>query len=79
MITRRNTRRHIFENSDLKLIILRDFQASTHENIKIQVLFKDIWLDSSTFQDKKSVQGLFKTGLHFQGLFKTVRTLVLGK
>ena len=42
---------------------------------KIQGLFKAFECFSSTFQGKFNVQGLFKTFLYIQVLFKPVRTL----
>ena len=45
-------------------------------NGKIQVLFKALSVFSSTFQGKFDFQGLFKTVLYFQVLFKPVRTLI---
>ena len=44
-------------------------------NGKIQGLFKAFECFSSTFQGKLSFQGLFKTVLYIQVLFKPVRTL----
>ena len=44
-------------------------------NGKIQGLFKAFECFSSTFQDKFSFQGLFKTVLYIQVLFKPVGTL----
>ena len=41
----------------------------------IQGLFKAFECFSSTFQDKFNFQGLFKTVLYIQVLFKPVRTL----
>ena len=45
------------------------------EKAKIQVLFNVYVQFSSTFQDKFDFQGLFKTALHFQVLFKPVQAL----
>ena len=45
------------------------------ENGKNQGLFKDFECFSSTFQGKFNFQGLFKTVLYIQVLFKSVRTL----
>ena len=42
---------------------------------KIQGLFKAFGCFSSTFQGKINFQGLFKTALYIQVLFKSVRTL----
>ena len=44
-------------------------------NSKIQGLFKAFECFSSTFQGKFNFQGLFKTVLYIQVLFKPVRTL----
>ena len=44
---------------------------------EIQVLFKVLGWFSSTFQGKFHFQGLVRTGLHFQVLFKPVWTLIL--
>ena len=44
-------------------------------NGKIQGLFKAFECFSSTFQGKSNFQGLFKTVLYIQVLFKPVRTL----
>ena len=44
-------------------------------NGKIQGLFKALSVFSSTFHDKFNFQGLFKTVLYIQVLFKPVRTL----
>ena len=44
-------------------------------NGKIQELFKALEYFSSTFQDKFNFQGLFKTVLYIQVLFKPVQTL----
>ena len=44
-------------------------------NGKIQGLFKAFECFSNTFQDKFNIQGLFKTVLYIQVLFKPVRTL----
>ena len=44
-------------------------------NGKIQGLFKAFECSSSTFQGKFYFQGLFKTELHIQVLFKAVKTL----
>ena len=44
-------------------------------NGKIQGLFKALECFSSTFQGKFNFQGLFKTVLYIQVLFKHVRTL----
>ena len=46
-------------------------------NGKIQGLFKAFECFSSTFQDKFNFQGLFKTVLYIQVLFKPVRTLIM--
>ena len=46
-------------------------------NGKIQGFFKAFDCFSSTFQGKLIFQGLFKTGLYIQVLFKPVRTLYL--
>ena len=43
--------------------------------VKNQGLFKAFECISSTFQGKFNFQGLFKTVLYIQVLFKTVRTL----
>ena len=48
---------------------------SPAENSRIQVLFKAFEWFSSTFQGKFIFQGLFKTNLYIQVLFKPVRTL----
>ena len=45
-------------------------------NGKIQGLFKAFECFSSTFQGKFNFQGLFKTVLYIQVLFKPVRTLL---
>ena len=45
-------------------------------NGKIQELLKDIECFSSTFQGKFYFQGLFKTVLYIQVLFKPVPTLI---
>ena len=45
------------------------------KNGKIQELFKAFECFSSTFQGKFNFQGLFKTVLYIQVLFKSVRTL----
>ena len=42
---------------------------------KIQGLFKAFECFSSTFQGKFNFQGLFKTALYIQVLFKPMRTL----
>ena len=47
----------------------------THVNGKIQGLFKAFECFPSTFQGKFNFQGLFKTVLYIQVLFKPVRTL----
>ena len=44
-------------------------------NGKVQGLFKAFVCYSSTFQGKLNFQGLFKTVLYIQVLFKPVRTL----
>ena len=44
-------------------------------NGKIEGLFKALESFSSTFQGKINFQGLFKTVLYIQVLFKAVRTL----
>ena len=49
---------------------------NTPVNGKIQGLFKAFDCFSSTFQGKFNFQGLFKTVLHIQVLFKPVRTLL---
>ena len=46
-----------------------------HVNGKIQGLFKAFECFSSTFQGKFNFQGLFKTVLYIQVLFKSVLTL----
>ena len=46
------------------------------ENVKFKVLFKVYGQFSRAFQDKFCFQGLFKAALHFQVLFKPVRTLI---
>ena len=48
---------------------------NTPVNGKIQGLFKAFECFSSTFQGKFNFQGLFKTVLYIQVLFKPVRTL----
>ena len=48
----------------------------TPVNGKIQGLFKAFECFSSTFQGKFNFQGLFKTVLNIQVLFKPVRTLI---
>ena len=45
-------------------------------NGKIQGLFKTFECFSSTFQVKFNFQGLFKTVLHIQVLFKPAQTLL---
>ena len=44
-------------------------------NGKIQGLFKSFQCFSSTFQGKFNFQGLLKTVLYIQGLFKLMQTL----
>ena len=44
-------------------------------NGKIQEVFKAFECFSSTFQGKFNFQGIFKTALYIQVLFKSVRTL----
>ena len=46
-------------------------------NGKIQGLFKAFECFSSTFQGKFNFQGLFKTVLYIQVLFKPVRTMFM--
>ena len=46
-------------------------------NGKIQGLFKALVFFSSTFQGKFNFQGLFKTVLYIQVLFKPVQTLII--
>ena len=48
-------------------------------NGKIQGLFKAFECFSSTFQGKFNFQGVFKTVLYIQVLFKSVRTLKMCK
>ena len=62
-------------------IILYWFKPSknsveSHENGKIQGHFKAFECFSSTFQGKFYFQGLFKTVLYIQVLFKPLQTLV---
>ena len=56
----------------LKKILLN---PPVHVNAKIQGLFKAFESFSRTFQGKFYFQGLFKTVLYIQVLFKPVRTL----
>ena len=59
-----------------KFILIRVTKDSV--NGKIQGLVKAFEYFSSTFQGKFNFQGLFKTVLYIQVLFKAVRTLLLG-
>ena len=50
--------------------------VNTLVNGKVQGLFKASECFSSTFQGKFNFQGLFKTVLYIQVLFKPVQTLI---
>ena len=54
---------------------LQKTQLNPPVNGKIQGLFKAFECFSSTFQGKFNFQGLYKTVLYIQVLFKPVRTL----